>query len=127
MSIAKEVQLFANLLLTGEIDSVSDLFKKAGLSRNHNLAALWDSVLSEIYPLTTRAIFANKSKLKSFDGVEAIVEIDDPVLMTMLPMRIPNLEGAFLIVLGRNVKVKLVINEVTAKPAPPPTLCCSDE
>ena len=87
LSIAKEVQLFANLLLTGEIDSVSDLFKKAGLSQNSNLEALWNKVLDEIYPLTTRAIFANKSKLKSFDGVKAIVEIDDPPLMRMLQQR----------------------------------------
>ncbi|MGK7899795.1 MAG: hypothetical protein AB4372_40805, partial [Xenococcus sp. (in: cyanobacteria)] len=123
LSIVKEVQLFANLLLTGEIDSVSDLFKKAGLSQNSNLEALWNKVLDEIYPLTTRAIFANKSKLKSFDGVKAIVEIDDPPLMRMLQQRIPNLEGAFLMVVGTNVKVKLVANEVRHEPkAPPPPM-----
>lgn len=37
ISIAKEVQLFANLLRTGEIDSVSDLLQKAELNIDYSL------------------------------------------------------------------------------------------
>ncbi|MDJ0573661.1 MAG: DEAD/DEAH box helicase [Xenococcaceae cyanobacterium MO_234.B1] len=48
LSIAKEVQLFVNLLLAGEIDSLSDLFKKAGLSWNYNLEALWKKVIVKL-------------------------------------------------------------------------------
>lgn len=119
LSIAKEVQLFVNLLLTGEIDSVSDLLHKAGLSGDNSLEPLWNSVLSEIYPLTTRAIFQNNSRLVSFEGVEATVEINSPPLLRILQSKIPNLEGAFLMVLETMVKVKLVLNELRHEPKAP--------
>ncbi len=121
LSIAKEVQLFANLLLTGEIDSVSELFKKAGLSQNHNLEALWKKVIDEVSPPIVKPILHQKTQLLSFNGTEAIIELNAPPLIPILQSKIPNVEAAFLIVLGTSVKVKLVVNEVTAEPTAPAT------
>ncbi len=119
--IAKEVQLFVNLLLTREITSVSDLLQKAGLSQNYNLEALWTKVVSEVYPPTTKSILRQKTQLLSFDGVEAVIGLNAPPLIRILQTKIPNVEAAFLSVLKMNLKVKLVVNEGGDEPAPPPT------
>ncbi len=121
LSIAKEVQLFVNLLLAGEIDSLSDLFKKAGLSWNYNLEALWKKVISEVYPPTTKSILRQKTQLLSFDGTEAIIELNGSPLIRILQSKIPNVEAAFLMVLRTNVKVKLVVNEDRSEPTEPAT------
>nr|MDJ0649182.1 AAA family ATPase [Xenococcaceae cyanobacterium MO_188.B19] len=121
--IAKEVQLFVNLLLTGEITSVSDLLDKAGLSQNYNLKALWTKVLDEIYPPTTKLILRHKTQLLSFDGVEAVIGLNAPPLIRILQTKIPNVEAAFLSVLKMNVKVTLQINKVRHEStAPPPPM-----
>ncbi len=121
LSIAKEVQLFVNLLLAGEIDSLSDLFKKAGLSGNYNLEALWKKVIDEVYPPTTKSILRQKTQLLSFDGTEAIIELNGSPLIRILQSKIPNVEAAFLMVLRTNVKVKLVVNEDRSEPTEPAT------
>ena len=117
LSIAKEVQLFVNLLLTGEIDSVSDLFKKAGLSLSHNLETLWNKVVNEIYPPTTKSILRQKSQLLSFEDNKAIVQINAPPLKRILQGKIPNVEAAFYEVLGKRVTVKLVVKEDDSDPS----------
>ena len=109
--IADEVQLFVNLLLSGEIDSVSELLKKAGLNLNYNLETLWNQVLEAIDSPTTKLIFHQKCQLLSFEGNSAIIQLDTPLLLRILEARIPNLEAAFYQVLGRFVRVKLVVKE----------------
>ncbi len=106
-----------NLLLTGEIDSVSDLLKKAGLSLNSNLETLWNKVVDVIDPPTTKLILRQKSQLESFDGHKAIIQINAPPLKRILQGKIPNVEAAFYEVLGKKVKVKLVAKEDDSDPS----------
>ena len=108
--IANEVKLFVNLLLTGEIDSLSDLLAKAGLSSTFNLERLWFHVVEVIPSLATQAIFRQQSQLLSFDGQLATVGINSPQLLKISQSKIPHLEKAFDQVIGTKVSVKLVVS-----------------
>ncbi len=120
-SIASEVKLFAKLLELGEITSVYDLLQEIdsraeeegkencfNLSDVRTLEILWSAVVSEIYPPTTQAIFAQKGKLVSFSNNRALIEINSPQLVRLTYSRIPHLESAFESVFGRKVEVQIV-------------------
>ena len=90
-SIAEEVKLFAKLLELGEITSVYNLLREIDSRVEENdeeeylswsdlgsLEILWSAVVSEIYPPTTQAIFAQKGKLVSFSNNSALIEINSP-------------------------------------------------
>ncbi len=120
-SIAVEVKLFAKLLELGEITSVYDLLREIDsraeedgeeeylrLYEIGNLDSLWSAVVSEIYPPTTQAIFAQKGKLVSFSHHSALIAINSPQLAKLTVSRIPHLESAFTSVFGHKVKVQIV-------------------
>ena len=120
-SIAVEVKLFAKLLELGEITSVYDLLQEIdsrakeddednyfNLCDVRTLEILWSAVVSEIYPPTTQAIFAQKGKLISFSNNSALIEINSPQLAKLTVSRIPHLESAFKSVFGHQVKVQIV-------------------
>ena len=120
-SIAEEVKLFAKLLELGEITSVYDLLRelesrgeKEGKKKDFNLydvrtrEILWSAVVSEIYPPTTQAIFAQRGRLISLNNNGALIEINSPQLVRLTYSRIPHLEAAFKSVLGEKVKVQIV-------------------
>ena len=120
-SIAGEVKLFAKLLELGEITSVYDLLRELDSRVEENdeeeylswsdldsLEILWSAVVSEIYPPTTQAIFAQKGKLVSFSNNGALIEINSPQLVRLTSSRIPHLESAFKSVFGHQVKVQIV-------------------
>ncbi len=120
-SIAGEVKLFAKLLELGEITSVYDLLREIDSRVEENdeeeylswsdlgsLEILWSAVVSEIYPPTTQAIFAQKGRLVSFSNNSALIEINSPQLARLTSSRIPHLESAFTSVFGHKVKVQIV-------------------
>ncbi len=72
------------------------------------LEILWSAVVSEIYPPTTQAIFAQKGRLVSFSNNSALIEINSPQLAKLTVSRIPHLESAFTSVFGHQVKVQIV-------------------
>ncbi len=120
-SIAGEVKLFAKLLELGEITSVYNLLRELesraeeddeencfNLCDVRTLEILWSAVVSEIYPPTTQAIFAQKGRLVSFSNNSALIEINSPQLARLTSSRIPHLESAFTSVFGHKVKVQIV-------------------
>ena len=114
VEIASEVKLFVNLLRTGEINSVSELFSLAGLGQPHlfdltDLPSLWDRVLDHITPPMTQALFRQQAQLLDFNGSEAVVGISSIPLLQMNRKKISNVEKAFEEVMGTAVKVKLVV------------------
>ncbi len=114
--IAEEVKLFVNLLLTGEIDSLSDLLEKAGGGLTYDQQTLWNKVVDAINTPTTKVIFQQKSQLLSFDGKEATIGINRPQLLNLTQGKIPHLEAAFSQVLGTKVSVKLVVSTDDSSP-----------
>ena len=120
-SIAEEVKLFAKLLELGEITSVYDLLRELesrgeeeGKEKDFNLCdvrtleILWSAVVSEIYPPTTQAIFAQRGRLLNLDNSSALIELSSPQLARLIYSRIPKVEAAFETVFGREVKVQIV-------------------
>lgn len=78
IEIAKEVKLFINLLKTGEISSLGELFAKAepkkpdlfDLMRSDDL---WNEVLNCICPPMTQALFRQQGQLLNINISEAVV------------------------------------------------------
>ena len=113
IAIASEVKLFINLLQTGEIENLSELLNLAGLGQPalfdlRNLDRIWNQVVANIYPPTTRALLAQQFQLLEFDDDKAVLGFKSEKLMRLSLGKIPNIEKAFFAVVGHKVKVELV-------------------
>ena len=113
IEIANEVKLFINLLVSGEISSLGELFAKAerkktdlfDLMRSDDL---WNEVLDCICPPITQALFRQQGQLLNINISSAVVGLRSKSLVQTNLKKIPHLEKAFDTVLGHKVKVELV-------------------
>ena len=114
VEIASEVKLFISLLISDEINSVSELLSLAGLgqpelSSSIDLPALWLQILDRITPPMTQALFRQQARLLDLNGSEAVVGISSTSLLKMNRQKIPHIEKVMNEVIGTAVKVKLVV------------------
>ena len=101
-----------------------DLFKEQDPDQDGNgageanLESLWKQVTKEIYPPTTRAIFAQKGRLVGFSEEDswAAIELSSLQLIKLLYGRIDRVETAFQQVCGQKISVQII------PPFPPGTL-----
>jgi hypothetical protein len=88
-----------------------------------DLEEIWDSIISEISPLGTRALMQQQGHLLSFDGSHARIGIESKPLFKMAQGRIRNVEEAFKAVFKEVITISLEVIEAkpeTTKSTPSP-------
>lgn len=83
-----------------------------------DLAQVWQQMLTHLHP-AGRALFNQHGQLLSLTGGQAKVGIPKGLVPTA-QMKLPEVEAAFQALMGRTVKIHLVINAPTAQPTAAP-------
>jgi DNA polymerase-3 subunit gamma/tau len=82
-----------------------------------NMEQIWQHILSNLRPLSTKELLRQQCHLLSFDGTVAQIEISSQPLLNYAKKNLSNIQAAFQRVYQKDIKIMFQVGKTSAKPA----------